>query len=177
MKYEKKLAIRVGAALILMIMPLIGFNVFNIVLQKPTMYIAYIPIKILGYQISINNDIISIGEHTLRFISACTATSAYYLLAILVLLTKDIRLKRGVKIFVTGALLILLMNIIRIDLLLIVLVENGVNMFQSIHLLFWEVVSSIYVAAVWISLTVKFKIKTIPAVSDMQYLYKKSKRT
>jgi len=176
MRYETKLITRISAALMLMITPLIGINIVNIILQTPTMYLAYAPIKLLGYSISINQDIVQIGEHSLRFISACTATSAYYLLAILILLTKDIRLKKGIKIFAVGALLILLMNLIRIDILLIVLAEKGINMFRSLHLIFWEVVSSVYVAAVWIFLVKKFGIKKIPALSDMKELYKKSIR-
>lgn len=177
MKYEKKLIIRIGAAILLMIMPLAGINIFDIILQKPTMYISYIPIKLLGYNISINGNLIQIGDHLLRFISACTATSAYYLLAILILLTKDIKLKKAGNMFLIGTLLILAMNIVRIDILLIVLMEKGTNMFESLHIIFWEVLSSLYVATVWIFLIKKFNIKTVPAVSDIKELYKKSKKS
>jgi exosortase/archaeosortase family protein len=145
-------------------------------MQKPTIWLSYIPIKILGYPISVEGNLITLGENTLRFISACTATSAYYLLAILILLTKDMGLKRGMKIFIAGALLILLMNIVRIDILLIVLAEKGVNMFTSLHLIFWEFISSLYVAAVWIFLVKKFRIKNIPAITDIKELYRKTKR-
>ncbi|MEM4244930.1 MAG: pacearchaeosortase [Candidatus Nanoarchaeia archaeon] len=172
MRYETKLIIRVAIALAIFLIPI---NIFNIALQKPTMYISYAPIKLLGYDIKIEGETISIEGHYLRFISACTATSAYYLLAILLLLTKDIKPKKGIKMFVAGTLLILAMNIVRIDILLIVLVEKGINMFQALHLIFWEVVSSIYVAAVWIFLIKKFKVKNIPAISDIKELYKKSK--
>ncbi len=172
MKYETKLIIRVAIALAIFLIPV---NIFNVALQKPTMYISYAPVKILGYDISIDGNIINIEDHNLRFISACTATSAYYLLAILLLLTKDIKPKKGIKMFIAGTLLILGMNVIRIDILLIVLVEKGVNMFQTLHLIFWEVVSSLYVAAVWIFLIKKFKVKSIPAISDIKELYKKTK--
>ncbi|MFH1332039.1 MAG: pacearchaeosortase [archaeon] len=172
MRYETRLMIRVGAALALMLIPV---NIFHILLTLPTLYLSYLPIVLMGYKITITGNIIEIGEHTLKFISACTATSAYYLLAILVLLTKDIKFKRGLKIFIIGSLLILAMNIIRIDALLIVLMESGVNMFQTLHIIFWEIVSSLYVAAVWIFLVRKYKVKSIPAISDIKELYKKSK--
>ena len=173
MRYETKLILRVGTAILLMVIPI---NIFNLLLQTPTMYASYFPIKLLGYDISINGDLIEIGEHTLRFVAACTATSAYYLLTILILLTKDIKLRRGIKMLVTGALLILLMNVVRIDILLIALMEKGINMFESLHIIFWEFVSSLYVVGVWIFLIRKFKVKTIPAVSDIKELYKKTRR-
>ncbi|MFH1210312.1 MAG: pacearchaeosortase [archaeon] len=176
MRYEKSLAIRVILTIVILALPLIGLNIVDMIMQKPTIWLSYIPIKILGYPISVEGNLITLGENTLRFISACTATSAYYLLAILILLTKDMGLKRGMKIFIAGALLILLMNIVRIDILLIVLAEKGVNMFTSLHLVFWEFVSSLYVAAVWIFLVKKFRIKNIPAITDIKELYKKTKR-
>jgi exosortase/archaeosortase family protein len=177
MKYETNLIARVSAAIAIMVTTLMGFNIVNIILQTPTMYLAYAPLKLLGYNISITGTLIHIGDHTLRFISACTATSAYYLLAILILLTKDMSLKKGIKIFITGSLLILAMNVIRMDILLVVLEEKGINMFQSLHLVFWEIVSSVYVAAVWIFMIKKYKVKTIPALSDIQTLYAKTRKT
>lgn len=175
MRYEKHLATRVILTIILLILPLIGINIVDLIMQKPTIYLSYIPLKLLGYDISINNNFITIAGNTLRFIAACTATSAYYLLAILILLTKDMNIRRGLKIFITGALLILLMNIIRVDILLIVLAEEGLNLFASLHLIFWEFVSSLYVAAVWIFLVKYYRIKNIPAISDIKELYKKTK--
>ncbi len=176
MKYEPKFLIRVSAALILMITPLIGLNIFNFLLKDITLYLTYMSMKAFGYGIIIQGDLIIIGEYTLKFITACTATSAYYLLAVLILLTKDISLKKGIKTFFVGALLILLMNLVRIDILLVVLVEKGINMFESLHIVFWEVISSLYVGGLWIFLIKKFRIKTIPVLSDMKELYKKAKK-
>jgi len=176
MKYEKHLAARVALAIIILILPLIGFNIVDMALQKPTMYISYIPIKLMGYGISIEDNTINMQGNLLRFVAACTATSAYYLLAILILLTKDMNFRRGLKIFITGTLMILLINVIRIDILLVVLAEKGTNLFTSLHLLFWEVVSSVYVAAVWIFLVKYYKIKNIPVIDDIKELYRKTKR-
>ncbi len=176
MRYEPKFLIRMGAALALMITPLVGLNIFNFLLKDITLYITYASMKAFGYGIITQGDLIKIGDYTLKFVTACTATSAYYLLSILILLTKDISLKKGIKAFLVGALLILLMNLARIDILLIVLIEKGINMFESLHILFWEVISSLYVVGVWIFLTKKFRIKTIPVLSDMKELYRKAKK-
>lgn len=173
MKYEQKLVTRVAIALLLMIVPI---NIF-LILKMPTVYVSYVPIKLLGYGISINGDLISIGGHSLKFIEACTATSAYYLLAVLILLTKDVGLKKSIKMFAAGTALIFLMNVLRVDISLVILMERGVNLFKTIHVFFWEVVSSVYVAAVWVFLVRKYKIKSMPVISDAKELYKKARRT
>ena len=76
--------------------------------------------------------------------------------------------------FLSGSFLILLMNVIRVDALLYILVECGENWFKKIHIFFWHFVSSIYVAAVWIFLSYKFKVKSIPIYSDFKFLLEKS---
>lgn len=174
MKYETKLFLRVSTAVILLALPI---NIFEILLKIPTMYLSYITMKVIGYNIALNGDLITIGEYTLRFISACAATSAYYLLSILILLTKDIKLKEGIKMFAIGSMIILIMNLARVDILLIVLAENGIDMFKSLHIFFWEAVSSLFVAGVWIILVKMFKIKSIPIAGDIKTLYKKIKKS
>src|SRR3989344_1881903 len=76
-------------------------------------------------------------------------------------------------VFFVGSLLILAMNLIRIDVLIIVLIEKGVNYFETLHLFFWKILSSVYVALVWIFMTYKFKVKEIPVVDDFKTLKKK----
>ena len=65
------------------------------------------------------------------------------------------------------------MNILRIDLLIFVLLEFGSDLFDKIHLVFWNFISGLYVAFVWIFLVKKFKVKSIPVVSDVKELYKR----
>lgn len=55
--------------------------------------------------------------------------------------------------------------------------KYGINYFNAIHLFFWTIVASVYVALVWIFMTKKMKIRSIPAYSDIRYLYKKAKKT
>src|SRR3989338_5404729 len=57
-----------------------------------------------------------------------------------------------------------------------VLIKYGLNYFDMIHLFFWTFVASTYVALIWIFLTRKMKIKSIPAYSDIKYLYEKAKK-
>ena len=76
--------------------------------------------------------------------------------------------------FLVGSFLILVANIIRIDILAYLLVKNNVNLFLTLHMLTWKLLSGIYVAFVWIFLVKKYDVKGIPLISDFKYLKKKS---
>jgi len=171
MKYVKDILIRILLAVLLLAIPV---NVFYLLFSKATLFGSLTVFYLLEYPIKIDGNILSLGGRSLEFIPACVATSAYYLLALLVLLTKDIRLKDRIYIFISGSILILLMNIIRIDILIYLLIGFGKNWFENFHIIFWHFVSSIYVAAVWIFLTYKFRIKSVPIYSDFKFLLDKS---
>jgi len=163
MKYYQNLIIRLVLALIIAIS-----QPFYFLFSKPTFYLSYLVTKFYN-PIIIDNTII-INNIKLVFIPACTAASAYLLLALLILTTKDISFKKSIKIFIIGSLAILTANIIRILVLIIILVNLNYNTFQTIHLFFWKILSSIFVVILWIYLTKKYKIKTIPIYSDLKQI-------
>ena len=171
MKEIKELFMRIGIAFLLFLMP---FNIFYILFAKITLFGSLPFLSLLGYTFNVDGYILTVGVKDLEFVPACVATSAYYLLASLILLTKGIDLKRRFYLFLTGSFLIFVANIARIDILLFFLIEFGQNWFERVHLFFWHFVSSVYVAAVWIFLTYKFRIKAIPVYSDFKFLLSKS---
>lgn len=150
---------------------LYGFGYF--IFLWLTKNLSYFGLNIF-YPVRLINNSIVVNNHAFTFISACVALPAYYLLLFLILTTKDIDFKHSVKLFFIGSLLILLLNIIRIDLLIISFINFGKDFFDSIHLVFWKFVSGLYVALVWIFLSKWYKIKNIPVYSDLKYLYSKS---
>ncbi len=168
MRYELDIITRMAMALGIFLLPV---NLFYMLLTGPTIGLTYLTF-IRYFPVIVGNNLL-LGGYALRFIPACIAASAYYLIAVLVLLTKDVSLKNRIKLFCLGALLIFVMNIARIDILILILMEYGVNMFSKVHVFFWEFVSSIYVALVWVFLSRRFKIKTIPFYSDFIYLYRR----
>ncbi len=170
MKYEKELIIRVLIALAIFLIP---YNIFYTFFLNLTLYLSYF-FLLFKYNPIIDGNLIIINNQALRFIPACIATSAYYLLALLVLSTKDIKPRKRLFMFIIGSSLILVTNVIRIDVLIYTFLEFGKNLFNLIHLFFWTIISSVYVVIVWLFLTGVFKIKTIPIYSDFIYLYKKS---
>ena len=78
-------------------------------------------------------DLIIIGNESFRFIPECTAALAYLLLALLILTTKEIGLIKGLTIFVSGSLLILAANIFRIEFMIYILLNYGVDYFKTLH--------------------------------------------
>lgn len=170
MDYPKKLVIRIVIALALFLIPI---NIFYLIYLKPTLVYSFLTLSV--YNPILWNDSLIINNDILKFVPACIASIAYYLLAVLILFTKDLSFKKMFQIFVLGSLIIFIANIIRIDLLIIILLEFGVDWFNKLHLLIWRFLSTIFVVIVWIFLTKLFKIKTIPVYSDLKYLWKHSR--
>lgn len=165
MRYEYALIIRT-------ILCFIPVKFLFIILAPITLYLSYL--TLLFYKPLISGNSLIINSIPLNFIEACIASYAYYLIIILTLLTKDIKLKDRIKIILIGSLLIMGMNILRIFILVIVVLNYGFYWFDIIHLTFWKFLSGIYVAFVWIILVKKFNIKSIPVYSDLQYLFRRS---
>ena len=120
---------------------------------------------------SIAGNIILFQGFQSRIVEACVAGFAFYLIWVLMLLTKDVRLRDRVGIFVLGMVLMFSMNVIRILILIGIYINLGVDAFNSVHFLFWQVFSGVYVAIVWISLVSMFKLKGVPAWEDIKTLW------
>lgn len=168
MRYEKKLVIRLVLAIVLAL----SYQPLYRIIIPIALYPSFYLLKALGYEASLSGITILTNSHSLTFIPACAAASAYILLGILILLTKDIKRKTGIKMFLLGSIIILVANIIRIESLILILINGGKNYFETLHLFIWKVLSSIFVALVWIFLIKRYKIKSIPLVSDYKSLRK-----
>lgn len=172
MLYKYKLSLRLTIAFL----SLIFYKLFYIILIPLTLYPSYYILKLLNYSPTLTDNIIKISDQTLKFIPACAAVSAYLLLILLITLTKNISLKSSLLLFITGSFLILAMNIFRIELLIIILIKYGSDYFNTLHLFFWKILSTIYVVLLWILLTKIFTIKKIPIYSDIKFLTRLIKR-
>ena len=168
MEYYKNLGTRVLLAFLL------NPVVFYFIFAPITLFLSYL--ILLGYHpiVSFAENTILIKGTLLNFVKGCIAPSAYYLLTLLVLFSKDISWKKRAKVWFIGAMLLLGMNLLRISIVVFVLLNFGKNGFDAIHIFFWEFVSTIYVFLVWIFLIKKFKIKGIPVYDDIKILYEKS---
>lgn len=170
MSYYTDLFKRVSLSFLLFLLPI------SIVLVPSTLYTTYYVLIALGYStlLGASNTLI-INDHAVTFVEACSASVAYLLLGLLILLTKGIPWKTRVTLFFYGAGLIFLVNLFRVVLLLIILAEYGYDYFGAVHLFFWDFVASILVVGIWIFLVRRYRISSIPVISDLQELWKRSK--
>ena len=136
MKYESKLIIRILSLFIIILLPEIFYTIFTTL----TIYPVYLILKLLQYNPELVGNSMLINSIPILFVPACIAASAYGLLTILILITKDIKLEKIVKMLSLGYLLILLTNIIRITILLLILINFSSNLFETVHMFFWRIV-------------------------------------
>ena len=173
MKYLQRLAIRLTISVILMVL---GLKLIYLILSPLTFYLSYFSLFFYSPELISSTKFI-IKNYGLIFIPACTAGSAYLLL-ILLTTTTDLTLKKSLKVIGFGSLIIFVANLIRIDLLIVALVEKGSKLFDTLHLFFWDIISTLFVVGLWIFIIKWFKIKEIPVYSDFKKIiriYKKSK--
>lgn len=154
---------------------LIPYSLLSYLITPLTMYLSYFILKLFGENIAVFPPFILINGIVVKFIPACAAISAFYLLMLLVLLTMDIRPLVRLKMLLIGSLSILLINTFRIILLLVILSRYNYNLFESVHMFFWTLVGSFFVALIWILLVKKYNVKAVPIFSDLNYLLQQTK--
>jgi|SRR3989338_5725587 len=167
MDYKWQLTLRMGIAIILAA----AFDWFYVILSPLTLYPSYWILNLYTDATLIGSRIVT-PDYFLNFVDACIAGAAYFLLALLILFTDKIRFRERVYMFLIGSLMILSFNIIRIEILFYVLLNYGANIFQSIHLIFWKFLSTIFVFLTWLFLINRFKVKAVPVYSDYKRILK-----
>ena len=98
---------------------------------------------------------------------SCVATSAFYLLIALILLTPSIKPRTRANAIITAVATLFILNITRI---LILVPLATTSYFDMTHWIFWHLISTIFVVAIWFTITKLYKIKSIPIYSDFKYL-------
>lgn len=155
---------------------LIGANnlyLIYAILTPLTIYTTTAILSIFTDPILIGN-FINLSNLTIEISQACVAGAAFYLLLILTLSIPNIKPKTRIKIITISLLTLFILNIARI-LILIPLIKS--EHFQIIHWTIWHIASTIFVVAIWISITKIYKIKSIPIYSDIKYISKQIKKT
>jgi exosortase/archaeosortase family protein len=168
MDIVKDISLRYTLALMLGL----SLSAIYLLLKPATVWLSYHSLNLFVTDSFLSGNKIITPFATLNFIDACIAASAYLLLGILVLTTRGIRFRSRLSMFIIGSILILSFNIIRITVLAYILSSYGSNLFNSVHMVFWKVLSTLYVFFVWILLTYLFNVIHIPIVSDFKELKK-----
>ena len=165
MDYYKRLVIR---CLLLFVPPVVFYHIF----KYPTIFGSYLLLKILNINFVLTGSTIIINDHYLILSRPCIGDYAYLLLYMLIILTADLGIARRICLFVVGSLMILFVNILRIGLLCYLLFHFGFESFQAVHMLFWDLLSSVIVVGIWFLLVWLFKIKAIPIYTDIKKIWK-----
>jgi exosortase/archaeosortase family protein len=167
--YYSDLFIRLFAILVVTL----NFNLFYVVLTPITLYLSYFFANLFYNAIIVGNSI-GIEGWGFNIIDACVAGAAYYLLFLLIIGLKKCSWTKRIKMFVSGALILLAVNVIRIMILIFLNLELGHSYFEAVHLVFWNFMSGAFIFLIWVFLVKKFKAEGVPFLSDIKYLFENS---
>ena len=156
-----------------LILLLLGVSlwIFYFIFTPLTVYPVYYLLK-LFFNATLSGNMITFKGLEIQLIKACVAGSAYYLLLILNLstpMTSKTRLSSITFLFSS----FLVINILRIFVFSLFLI-NFLNLFSTLHLIFWYFLSTIIVVGLWLLNLKIFKIKSIPVYTDIKFLSKKT---
>ena len=147
----------------------IFYTIFRPLTMWPTAWVLG-----LFYNASISGASILIDGQAVEIIDACVAGSAYLLLLLLNLLTRDIIFKKRVMLFLLDSAALLVLNVLRLA-ILIPMDLGGSALFDITHKLFWYALSTAFVVLIWILSCVMFRIRAIPFISDVKFLIETKK--
>ncbi len=159
---------------ILILFGISNSGIFYILFSAITIYPVYFLLGFI-FDASLMGNVITINDSPIEIIGACVAGSAYYLLLILNLSTREVKLKKRILMLLFSFSSLLVINILRIFLLSILFVQ-GLSFFDFTHKLFWYVGSTFFVAGIWFLSVKIFKIKEIPIYSDITFLLHSGKK-
>ncbi|MFH1332038.1 MAG: pacearchaeosortase [archaeon] len=177
MRYTYNLITRVVLAILLLIVPtgILGINLYQYIFENLTLQTTYALLKLARLEVvigsyGVKHAIDMFGEYTLNIVKYCVTASAYYLYTLLVILVYDVSILKRIKLILLGYLAIFAMNIARILILVVILVEKGPENFQLAHDLFGTILAVFYVIIIWILFSIAMGIKNIPIITDFKIL-------
>ncbi len=151
----------------------LSLPIIYIIMTPLTVYPVYFLLKLfvkitLVFQNLTYNFILG-NKTIIELVSACIAGSAYLGLLILNLAVPMERKKRIYSI-IFSALILYVLNILRITVFSLFYYYN-VPFVDLTHKFFWYGLSIIFVVVLWFLVVKTFKIKQIPAYSDIKFIY------
>jgi exosortase/archaeosortase family protein len=165
-KQSKKITGLFARYISLILLGLGNLYILYKILTPITIYTLKIILSIFTKPFLVDN-IIYVKAIGIEIIPACVAGSAFYLILILILSTADIKPKTRAKALVAALLTLFILNMLRI---LILIPMADAAYFETAHWIFWHVISTIFVIAIWIGTIKLYKIKSIPIYSDIKYI-------
>ena len=140
-----------------------SFWIFYVVFTPLTFYPSALILKIL-YNATIEAPFILLGKYTVFIDKACVAGSAYFLMFLINMATHGISWPKRIKIVLLNFGSLLILNILRIGFLAILLLTLP-GLYDVTHFIFWHVISTVFVIAIWLFTSKAYKIYKIPFFS------------
>ncbi len=154
--------------LILALLSLSGFKILYSIFAPLTFYPLVFILR-LFYNVDVVGNKLFIGQNIIEISGACIAVSAYYLLAVLNLITRGITAKKRIRMFIFHSMLILVPNILRIILLTAMKINDSAA-FDVVHKIVWYFIGTVYIVIIWFVGVYNLKIKSVPFYSDFIYV-------
>jgi|APSaa5957512535_1039671.scaffolds.fasta_scaffold15906_2 exosortase/archaeosortase family protein len=165
-KQNKKILNLFSRYLTIIIIGAGNLYLFYKILIPTTLHTTNLILKIFTPTILIGNTI-QTNHALIEIAPSCVAASAFFLLIALILSISNIKPKTRAKALLTATVTLFTFNIIRI-LTLIPFINQPY--FETLHWIFWHLISILFVLVAYFT-TIKFyKIKSIPVYSDFKYL-------
>lgn len=165
-KETKKITNLFARYFIILLIALGNFYILYKILTPLTLHATNQILSIFTTTFLIENTI-HLKHVIIEIAPACVAASAFYLLIALLLSTSDIKFKTRIYAIITAIAILFALNIARI-----VALTPFTNQpyFETLHWIFWHLISIIFVLVTYL-LTIKiYKIKSTPIYSDFKYL-------
>ncbi len=141
--------------------------IFNIILKPLNYDLLYFVLSIFGRTAIIGEYILARGT-LIELIPACLASSAFYLLFILLMSIQEIKPLKRVALVLSAFLTLFILNFLRIIILIIFI---GSPSFEALHWTLWHIISTLFVVGIWFAIIKLEKIKSRPFYSDLKFLY------
>jgi exosortase/archaeosortase family protein len=148
------------------------FLAYSGIFYKLFLLLTIYPVSFLlsiFYDSFVYQNMVLVETMNIEIISACVAVSAYFLLLILNF-TVSMSLKQRIKTLIFSFAALLVLNILRIFVLSVLLLENFVY-FDIVHKIFWYSLSILFVAGIWLLAVFLFGVKNIPVYSDFKFIF------
>jgi exosortase/archaeosortase family protein len=160
---------------LLVIIGIFNAPIFYFIFTPLTLFPVYFFLKFF-FDTSLVSNVIFVNSSPIELIGPCIAGSAYYLLLMLNLSTREMAFGKRIKFLLFSFFSLLLINILRIFALSAIFV-SGTSFFDITHKLFWYAGSTVFVVAIWFLSVKLFRVKQVPFYSDVLFLLRLRKKS
>ena len=157
----------VSRYILITLVSIFGFSIFERLLTSPTIHALVGLLKIFYNEIILEGAYIYVNGQGFEITTTCVMGIIYWLLFILVFATAGLKVEKRFCVLAFAWLSVFIFNIMRM-LFLVSIAQKPY--FNGVHWLFENVIAIILVILVWTATIRLFKIKTVPFYSDLKVL-------